>query len=158
MYVEKSLDLVSSSPYAALGLLRIHGCAPGTLEGARKFLWIGKNTFQPYLARTVRILQCISRCSGRVCLTPEIAERDEEELLVRVMLQTGQLKALATHLLHIKAIRQIGLPHAAVVRYILAQRQVAINLQAGRTEIFIELILQFSPSLAMLTYSPISDK
>ncbi|KAM8704972.1 hypothetical protein ACLKA7_009432 [Drosophila subpalustris] len=52
----------------------------------------------------MRVLQCISRGSRRICFAPEISKGYEEQLLVCIMLQTRQLKAFTAHLLHIEPI------------------------------------------------------
>jgi len=81
------------------------------------------------------ITEGVPRCCRRVSFAPQISKRYEEELLVGIVLQSGQLGLLAAHFFRIEAVCVEGLTHSSVVRDVLAQRQFAIDLKENKVNI-----------------------
>lgn len=108
-------------PNAALGLAGIHGAARGALKSPGELLRVGEYTPETHLPGTVRVTEGVPRRGRSVCFAPQVAERDKEELFVRIVLQSGQLGPLPTHLLRVETVGVEGLPHSAIVGDVLAQ-------------------------------------
>lgn len=117
-----------SSPDATLVLAGVHLRSRLAAKRLAKLGRVRQHTLQPKLPRTVGIVEVSLGRRLRVRLAPYIAVRDEKQLLVRVVLEPGQQRILAT-VLHVQLVRPERLPDAPIVGNVFAERQQPVDLQ-----------------------------